>query len=99
MPYPLRARPHLPHADTFLSSPWPQTDAGEANVEATRSPCKTPISSSFLTEAAALERHIPERFALVGDPVVTVEFHYMAGIDVLPYRIGYNHWSDYLHCR
>jgi hypothetical protein len=50
----------------------------EANVDATRSPRKTLISSSFLTEAATLERHIPERFALVGDPLVTVEFHYIA---------------------
>jgi hypothetical protein len=38
--------------------------------------------------AAALERHIPARFALVGDPVVTVEFYYMAGIDWLAGR-GY----------
>ena len=41
------------------------------------------ISSSFLAEAAALERHLPDCFALVGDPVVTVKFHYMAGIDWL----------------
>jgi acetoacetate decarboxylase len=72
----------------FGPAPGPRQMPAEANVDATRSPRKTLISSSFLTEAAILERHIPERFSLVGDPVVTVEFHYMAGIDWLAGR-GY----------
>jgi Acetoacetate decarboxylase (ADC) len=72
----------------FGPAPGPRQIPAEANVDATRSPRKTLITSSFLTEAAALERHIPERFALVGDPVVTVEFHYMTDIDWLAGR-GY----------
>jgi acetoacetate decarboxylase len=72
----------------FGPAPGPRQMPAEANVDPTRSPRKTLISASFLTEAAALERHIPERFALVGDPVVTVEFHYMTDIDWLAGR-GY----------
>jgi acetoacetate decarboxylase len=72
----------------FGPAPGPRQIPAEANVDATRSPRKTLITSSFLTEAAALERHIPERFALVGDPVITVEFHYMTDIDWLAGR-GY----------
>ena len=72
----------------FGPAPGPRQIPVEANVDTTRSPRKTLISSSFLTEAAALERHTPERFALVGDPVVTVEFHYMSDIDWLAGR-GY----------
>jgi hypothetical protein len=59
-----------------------------ANANPTRSPRKTLISASFLTETSALERHIPERFALASDPVVTIEFHYMTDIDWLAGR-GY----------
>jgi hypothetical protein len=48
-----------------------------------------PSPRQMLAEAAAaLERHIPARFALGGDPVVTVEFYHMAGIDWLAGR-GY----------
>ncbi|MBB4370371.1 hypothetical protein GGD63_003166 [Bradyrhizobium sp. cir1] len=35
-----------------------------------------------------LQRHLPEGFSLAGDPVVTVEFHYMTEIDWLAGR-GY----------
>jgi acetoacetate decarboxylase len=70
----------------FGPAPGPRQIPAEANVDATRSPHKTLITSSFLTEAAALERHIPERFALVDDPVVTVELHYMTNIDWLAGR-------------
>ena len=72
----------------FGPAPGPRQMPAEANVDPTRSPRKTLISASFLTEASALERHIPDRFALVHDPVVTVEFHYMTDIDWLAGR-GY----------
>ena len=60
----------------------------EADGDPTRSPHKTLISASFLTDGSALERHIPERFTLAGEPVVTIEFHYMTDIDWLAGR-GY----------
>ena len=72
----------------FGPAPGPRQLPAEANADPTRSPRKTLISASFLTEASALERHIPDRFVLVGDPVVTVEFHYMTEIDWLAGR-GY----------
>jgi hypothetical protein len=72
----------------FGPAPGPRQMPAEANADPTRSPRKTLISASFLTEASALERHIPDRFALVHDPVVTVEFHYMTDIDWLAGR-GY----------
>ena len=72
----------------FGPAPGPRQMPAEANADPTRSPRKTLISASFLTEASALERHIPDRFALIHDPVVTVEFHYMTDIDWLAGR-GY----------
>ncbi|SRR6266436_1557598 len=72
----------------FGPAPGPRQIPAEANADSTRSPRKTLISASFLTESSALERHIPERFALAGEPVVTVEFHYMTDIDWLAGR-GY----------
>jgi hypothetical protein len=70
-------------ASSDPAAPGPRQIPAEANADSTRSPRKTLISASFLTEASALERHIPDRFTLVGDPVVTVEFHYMTDIDWL----------------
>jgi len=70
----------------FGPAPGPRQIPAEAKADPTRSPRKTLISASFLTEASALEPHIPERFALVGEPVVTVEFHYMSDIDWLAGR-------------
>jgi len=52
------------------------------------SPHRLSVATSFLTDAKLLERHLPEGFALAGEPVVTVEFHYMTGIDWLAGR-GY----------
>jgi acetoacetate decarboxylase len=72
----------------FGPAPGPRQIPDEANADPSRSPHKTLISASFLTEGSALERHIPERFGLVGDPIVTVEFHYMTDIDWLAGR-GY----------
>jgi acetoacetate decarboxylase len=54
----------------------------------TRSPRRLSVATSFLTDPAALERHLPEGFSLAGEPVVTVEFHHMTDIDWLAGR-GY----------
>ena len=43
----------------FGPAPGPRQMPAEANADPTRSPRKTLISASFLTEASALERHIP----------------------------------------
>jgi len=72
----------------FGPAPGPRQMPAEANADPTRSPRKTLVSASFLTDSAALERHLPARFAISGDPVVTVEFHYMTDIDWLAGR-GY----------
>jgi Acetoacetate decarboxylase (ADC) len=72
----------------FGPAPGPRQIPDGAAVNSTRSPRKTLITASFLTEASALERHTPECFELVGEPVVTVEFHYMTEIDWLAGR-GY----------
>ncbi|CAH1665771.1 acetoacetate decarboxylase family protein [Chelatococcus asaccharovorans] len=51
-------------------------------------PRRHSVAARFLTEAARLDAHLPEGFALRGEPVVTVEFHYLTGIDWLAGR-GY----------
>ena len=53
-----------------------------------RSPRRHSVVANFLTDAALLQRHLPEGFTLAGEPVVTVEFHYMTGIHWLAGR-GY----------
>jgi hypothetical protein len=52
------------------------------------SPRRLSVAASFLTDGAQLETHLPEGFTLAGEPVVSVEFHYMTGIDWLAGR-GY----------
>ena len=72
----------------FGPAPGPRQVPPEVKADPTRSPRKMLVTASFLTEAAALEQHLPERFALAGEPVVTVEFHYLTEIDWLAGR-GY----------
>ena len=72
----------------FGPAPGPRQIPAHVSHDATRSPRKTCVSASFLTERAALERHLPPGFELVGEPVVTVDFHYMTDIDWLAGR-GY----------
>src|SRR5215469_5154552 len=72
----------------FGPAPGPRQMPAEASADATRHPRKTLIAASFLTEVSALERHTPELLALAGEPVVTVEFHYMTDVDWLAGR-GY----------
>lgn len=72
----------------FGPAPGPRQLPTCALTDPTHSPQKTLITASFLTNASALEKHIPERFAIAGEPVVTIEFHYMSNIDWLAGR-GY----------
>ena len=72
----------------FGPAPGPRQIPAGAAVDSGRSPRKTLITASFLTQASALEKHTPARFHLAGEPVVTIEFHYMTDIDWLAGR-GY----------
>ena len=72
----------------FGPAPGPRQMPMDALADSTRSPQKTLITASFLTDASALERHTPEGFQLAGESVVTIEFHYMTHIDWLAGR-GY----------
>jgi hypothetical protein len=72
----------------FGPAPGPRQMPDGVMADSTRSPRRLSIAASFLTEAALLERHLPEGFTLPGEPVVTVEFHYMTAIDWLAGR-GY----------
>jgi acetoacetate decarboxylase len=75
-------------AEIFRPAPGPRQMPAEANADPTRSPRKLLLTASFLTQPAALEKLLPERFALAGEPVVPVEFHHMTEIDWLAGR-GY----------
>jgi len=72
----------------FGPAPGPRQLPDGIKADAKRSPRRLSVSASFLTEAALLEQHLPEGFTLAGEPVVTVDFHYMTAIDWLAGR-GY----------
>ncbi|UEP39505.1 acetoacetate decarboxylase family protein [Burkholderia ambifaria] len=72
----------------FGPAPGPRQVPDALAVDPHRNPTRMTVSASFLTDAVRLERHLPERFTLAGEPVVTVEFHYLTGIDWLAGR-GY----------
>jgi len=72
----------------FGPAPGPRQLPDGIVADPKRSTRRLSVAANFLTDAALLERHLPEGFALVGDPVVTVEFHYMTKIDWLAGR-GY----------
>ncbi len=72
----------------FGPAPGPRQVPSGIVVDPTRSPRRLTVEARFLTDSARLERHLPEGFVLAGEPVVTVEFHYMTGIDWLAGR-GY----------
>src|SRR6202521_4625854 len=63
---------------------WP----GDTMADPKRSKRTLSVAASFLTDPAALEKHLPEGFTFAGEPVVTVEFHHMTDIDWLAGR-GY----------
>ncbi|TMQ14338.1 MAG: hypothetical protein E6J90_27065 [Deltaproteobacteria bacterium] len=72
----------------FGPAPGPRQLPDDVAPDPKRNPRRLSVAASFLTDAARLERHLPEGFALAGEPVVTVEFHYLTGIDWLAGR-GY----------
>lgn len=72
----------------FGPAPGPRQLPPGVVADRTRSPRRLSVAASFLTDAALLEQHMPEGFSLAGDPIVTVEFHYMTEIDWLAGR-GY----------
>ena len=63
----------------FGPQPGPRQQPDGVARDWKHSPRTLTVSANFLTDAARLERHLPEGFALVGEPVVTVDFHYMIG--------------------
>lgn len=72
----------------FGPAPGPRQLPDDVVTDPRRSPSRITVSASFLTDPSHLERHLPDGFTLAGEPVVTVEFHYMTGIDWLAGR-GY----------
>jgi acetoacetate decarboxylase len=72
----------------FGPAPGPRQMPDGIAPDPKRSPRRLSVAASFLTDAALLERHLPEGFELAGEPVVTVDVHYMTGIDWLAGR-GY----------
>jgi hypothetical protein len=72
----------------FGPAPGPRQVPTDIGTDPLQSPRRLSIAASFLTEAERLERHLPEGFALAGDPVVTVTFHVLTEIDWLAGR-GY----------
>src|SRR4249919_182498 len=66
----------------FGPAPGPRQLPEGIARDAKRSPRRLSVAASFLTDPAALERHLPDGFTLAGEPVVTVEFHHMTDIDL-----------------
>lgn len=72
----------------FGPAPGPRSIPASLRSDPAQSPRKTLVAASFYTDPEILDKHIPPRFSLWGDPIVTVEFHYMTNIDWLAGR-GY----------
>src|SRR5262245_10835760 len=72
----------------FGPAPGPRQLPDDVVSDPKRSPRRLSVAASFLTDPAALERHLPDGFTLAGEPIVTVEFHHMTDIDWLAGR-GY----------
>lgn len=72
----------------FGPAPGPRQLPDGVAADPKRSPRRLSVAASFLTDPTLLERHLPEGFALAGEPVVTIEFHFMTDIDWLAGR-GY----------
>jgi hypothetical protein len=73
----------------FGPAPGPRQLPDGITADPRRSPRRLSIVASFLTDAALLDKHLPEGFELAGEPVVTVEVHQMTEIAWLAGR-GYN---------
>jgi acetoacetate decarboxylase len=72
----------------FGPAPGPRQLPDGVADDPKRSPRRLSVAASFLTDPALLSRHLPEGFILAGEPIVTVEFHYLTEIDWLAGR-GY----------
>jgi Acetoacetate decarboxylase (ADC) len=72
----------------FGPAPGPRQMPDGIVADSRNSPCRLSVAAHFLTDPKLLERHLPDGFALAGEPVVTVESHQMTGIDWLAGR-GY----------
>jgi acetoacetate decarboxylase len=72
----------------FGPAPGPRQLPEGVKTDPKSSPRRLSVAASFLTDPRLLERHLPEGFALAGEPVVTVEAHHMTDIDWLAGR-GY----------
>lgn len=72
----------------FGPAPGPRQLPPELVTDPAMSPRRVSLAVSFLTDAARLNAHLPPRFSLAGEPVVTVELHDLTGVDWLAGR-GY----------
>src|SRR3954449_4276798 len=77
----------------FGPAPGPRQVPDDVTVDPKRSPRRLSVAASFLTDATALEQHLPAGFSLAGEPVVTVEFHYMTDIEWLARPGGTMIWG------
>jgi len=72
----------------FGPAPGPRQLPEELRGDPRQSPKRLSISASFLTDRDKLESHVPPRFRVGLEPVVTVDVHYLTDIDWLAGR-GY----------
>jgi acetoacetate decarboxylase len=72
----------------FGPAPGPRQLPDGLDADPDHKPKRMTVAASFLTDATSLDRHLPEHFLLAGEPVVTVEFHYLTDVDWLAGR-GY----------
>ncbi|CAB3770894.1 hypothetical protein GQ57_22550 [Burkholderia sp. MSh2] len=73
----------------FGPVPGPRQLPDGVSTDPKLSPRRLSVAVNFLTDAKMLERHLPEGFTLAGEPVVSIEFHYLTEIDWLAGR-GYS---------
>jgi hypothetical protein len=73
----------------FGPTPGPRQWPAGVGFDFTQTPKRRVAGVSFLTSAAQLEAFLPPRFELWGDPLVTVDVHYVKEIGWLAGR-GYN---------
>lgn len=73
----------------FGPTPGPRQWPDGMECDFTQSPKRRVAGVSFLTNAEQLQAMLPDRFELWGEPVVTIDVHYVKEIDWLAGR-GYN---------
>jgi acetoacetate decarboxylase len=89
MPYQFEPRRMYRMPTHFGPRTGPRQGPDGRKFENKDTPKTTTIAVSFLTNPDQLEAHLPERFELAGEPVVTVAASYMTEIEWLAGR-GYN---------